>query len=72
MTRDSRPRSHWRAELSETVTRDELLGYVLCYRRAGRARIEWMTREVGVYAIATSEDLEPLYEWWRKDAGPEP
>jgi Protein kinase domain len=61
-----------RAELSETVTRDELLGYVLCYRRAGRAQIEWMTREVGVYAIATSEDLEPLYEWWRKDAGPEP
>jgi hypothetical protein len=31
-----------------------------------------MTREVGVYAIATGRDLGALYEWWQRDAGPEP
>jgi hypothetical protein len=61
-----------RAEMPERVTRDERLGFVLCYRLAGRARIEWMTNELGVYAIATSKDLAALYEWWRRDAGPEP
>jgi hypothetical protein len=61
-----------RLEVPEAVTRDERLGLVLCYRRAGRARIEWTTNEVAVYAVAASEELEPLYEWWRRNAGPEP
>jgi Protein kinase domain len=54
------------------VAREERLGYVRCYRRAGRARIDWTTGEVGVYAEATGEELEPLYGWWSRDAGPEP
>ncbi len=61
-----------RMEVPEAVPREERLGFVLCYRRAGRAWIEWMTREIGVYAMATGEELGPLYEWWRTDAGPEP
>ena len=61
-----------RMEVQEIVTRDERLGYVLCYRRGGRDRIEWTTNEIAVYAIATGEDLPTLYEWWRTDAGPEP
>jgi serine/threonine protein kinase len=61
-----------RMEVQEIVTRDERLGYVLCYRRAGRDRIEWTTNEIAVYAIATGEELPALYEWWRTDAGPEP
>jgi Protein kinase domain len=61
-----------RMDVPESVERDERLGFVLCYRRGDRARIEWTTGEVGVYSIATSAELEPLYEWWRRDAGPEP
>ena len=61
-----------RVEVSEAVTRDERLGFILCYPRAGRDRIEWTTSEVGVYAVATGEELGPLYEWWRRDAGPVP
>jgi serine/threonine-protein kinase len=61
-----------RTEVPEELTRDERLGYVLCDERGGRARIEWTTNEIGVYAIATGEELGPLYEWWRTDAGPEP
>jgi Protein kinase domain len=61
-----------RLESPEGVTRDVRLGYVLCYERGDRARIVWITNEVGVYAVATGDQLEPLYEWWRKDAGPEP
>jgi Protein kinase domain len=60
-----------REEVPAAVPRDDRLGFVLCYRRTGQDRIEWMTREIGVYAIATGE-LGPLYEWWRTDAGPEP
>jgi serine/threonine protein kinase len=61
-----------RVEVPAEVEREERLGYVRCYRRGGRARIEWTTGEVGVYAVATGEELETLYEWWRRDAGPEP
>jgi pyruvate/2-oxoglutarate dehydrogenase complex dihydrolipoamide acyltransferase (E2) component len=61
-----------RAETEERVPRAERLGWVLCYEDAGQARIEWMTSELGVYSIATSEDLAALYEWWRREAGPEP
>jgi serine/threonine protein kinase len=61
-----------RAEVTEDPPRDERLGYVLCYTRGDRARIEWTTNEIGVYAAATGEKLGPLYDWWRTDAGPEP
>jgi serine/threonine-protein kinase len=61
-----------RAEVTEKIPLDERLGYVLCHRRFGQARIEWITLEVGVDAVATGEELGPLYEWWRKDGGPEP
>jgi hypothetical protein len=50
----------------------ESLGYVRRSRRAGRARIEWVTNEVAVYADATGGKLGPLYRWWETDAGPEP
>jgi Protein kinase domain len=61
-----------RVEVIEGVDREQRLGYLRCYERAGRARIEWTTNEVGVYASATGEELAPLYEWWSRDAGPEP
>jgi Protein kinase domain len=60
-----------RVEVQERPT-GESLGYVRCYRRAGRARIEWVTNEVAVYAAATGQKLGPLYAWWETDAGPEP
>jgi serine/threonine protein kinase len=61
-----------RTEVPEKVARDERLGLIRCYLRGGRARIEWTTGELGVYAVATGEDLGALYDWWRQDAGPEP
>jgi hypothetical protein len=61
-----------RMEVPEEVQREERLGFVLCYRRAGEYWIEWLTREIAVYAVATGEELSPLYEWWRTDGGPEP
>jgi serine/threonine protein kinase len=61
-----------RAEVPPPVTLEERLGYVLCDKTAGRARIEWLTQEVGIYAVAWGKDLGALYEWWRRDAGPEP
>jgi serine/threonine-protein kinase len=61
-----------RKEVPEALARGERLGYVLCDERGGRPRIEWTTDEIGVYAIATGDELEPLYEWWQTDAGPEP
>jgi hypothetical protein len=61
-----------RMEVQEIVSRDERLGYVLCYRRAGQARIEWTTNEIAVYAALAGEELPPLYDWWRTEAGPEP
>jgi len=61
-----------RMEVTEDVARDERLGYVLCYMRGDRARIEWTTNEIGVYGVATGRKLGPLYEWWETDAGPEP
>ena len=61
-----------RMEVQEIVSRNERLGYVLCYRRAGQARIEWTTNEIAVYAVVTGEELPALYDWWRTDAGPEP
>jgi Protein kinase domain len=61
-----------RAETPERVPRAERLGWVLCYQDAGEARIEWVTSELGVYSIATGEDLAALYDWWRREAGPEP
>jgi hypothetical protein len=61
-----------RAETQEDAPREQRLGLVLCYRRAARAWIEWTTREVGVYAIATSEEIDALYDWWRREGGPEP
>jgi hypothetical protein len=61
-----------RTEVAESLKREERLGFVLCDQRGGRARIEWTTSEIGVYAIAKGEELGSLYEWWRRDAGPEP
>jgi serine/threonine protein kinase len=61
-----------RMEVQEIVSRDERLGYVLCYRRAGQARIEWTTNEIAVYAVLAGEELPTLYDWWRTEAGPEP
>jgi serine/threonine-protein kinase len=61
-----------RIEVQEVLGRDVRLGFVRCYERGGRARIEWTTSEVGIYAAAAGEELGPLYEWWRRDAGPEP
>jgi serine/threonine-protein kinase len=61
-----------RVEVSKKVGRAKQLGFVRCFRRGGRARIEWTTRELSIYAVATGEDLGELYEWWRQDAGPEP
>ena len=60
-----------RAETLIPVTREERLGLLLCYRRGGQARIEWITNEIGVHADATGEKLGTLYDWWRRDAGPE-
>jgi hypothetical protein len=60
-----------RVEALEKVNRQERLGTVLCYDRAGRAYVEWITNEIGVYAAATGERLRDLYDWWSKDAGPE-
>jgi Protein kinase domain len=60
-----------RVEALEKVNRQERLGTVLCYDRAGRAYVEWITNEIGVYAAATGERLPDLYDWWSKDAGPE-
>jgi serine/threonine protein kinase len=56
----------------EIVPGSERLGLVRCWQERDRARIEWTTREVGVYAAARGGDLEALYNWWRHDAGPEP
>ena len=61
-----------RAELTAQVSRAERLGFVRCYERDGEARIEWITIEPGIYAVATGERLGALYDWWRSDAGPEP
>ncbi|HSE81709.1 MAG TPA: serine/threonine-protein kinase [Gaiellaceae bacterium] len=61
-----------RLDVPEKVTRQERIGYVICYERGSRVRIEWITLEVAVYAAATGEKLGPLYDWWRADAGPEP
>ena len=60
-----------RVEALEQTTRDERLGTVFCYNHAGRAQVEWITNEVGVYAAATGEKLGDLYDWWSSDAGPE-
>lgn len=60
-----------RAEEPEPVTREQRLGLVLCAETPGGARIEWLTQEVAIYAIARGTDLAALYEWWRSDAGPE-
>jgi hypothetical protein len=60
-----------RAAVVERVPRESRLGFVLCYRHGGLARIEWITNEIGVYAAATGETFAPLYQWWRRDAGPE-
>jgi serine/threonine protein kinase len=61
-----------RVEVPGGVSREERLGLVLCYERGGRARIEWITNEPGVYAEATGERRRDLYDWWSRDAGPEP
>ena len=60
-----------RVEVTAQVPREERLGFVRCYQRADEPRIEWITIEPGVYAEATGEKLGALYDWWRKDAGPE-
>jgi serine/threonine-protein kinase len=60
-----------RAESSEPVAQEERLGFILCYKAGGRAYIEWITGEVAIYAIAKGNNLAALYDWWRKDAGPE-
>ncbi len=45
-------------------------GRVLCNVSHGRARIEWTTSLVGIYAYAQGKDYGRLYEWWRTAAGP--
>ena len=60
-----------RAE-SRPVTRDLELGRILCFKNGDRGRIDWLTREVAIYAIARGSDLRSLYDWWTADAGPEP
>ena len=61
-----------RVEVSEGVKREDRLGSVLCDRRGEQIRIEWITNEVAVYAIATGTDVQALYDWWSRDGGPEP
>jgi len=61
-----------RMEVTYVGSAADWLGNVLCYKKAERFRIEWTTREVGVYAVATGDDLDALYRWWQTDAGPEP
>jgi hypothetical protein len=45
-------------------------GRVLCNVSHGRARIEWTTTLVGIYAYAQASEFGPLFEWWRTEAGP--
>jgi serine/threonine protein kinase len=54
------------------LPQEERLGLIRCWRKGERFRIEWTTREVGVYAAATGHNLGALYDWWRRRAGPEP
>jgi hypothetical protein len=63
-----------KTEAPERTTREERLGLLLCQRRADRARVDWITTELGVYAIATGDRdrLGALYDWWSSEAGPEP
>jgi serine/threonine-protein kinase len=61
-----------RQEMAERVPLEDRLGYVLCHRRSGLARIEWTTIEIGVYAVAAGRDATALYNWWRSEGGPEP
>jgi hypothetical protein len=61
-----------KTEVSERTTREERLGLLLCQRREGKPRLDWITNELGVYAIATGDRLGALYDWWSSDAGPEP
>jgi hypothetical protein len=61
-----------RAEvIGEFVPQEERLGLVRCWRKGGRPPIEWTTKEVGVYAAATGPHPGALYDWWRRNAGPE-
>ena len=46
-----------KTEVPEPVTRDERLGLILCQRREGQARLDWITNELGVYAVATGDRL---------------
>jgi hypothetical protein len=57
--------------IGEFVPQEERLGLVRCWRKGSRSRIEWTTKEVGVYAAATGPHLGALYDWWRRSAGPE-
>jgi serine/threonine-protein kinase len=61
-----------RAEISEAVASGELLGRILCAQTGDRVRLEWLTQEPAIYAIAKGKDIAALYEWWRNDGGPEP
>jgi serine/threonine protein kinase len=47
-------------------------GRVLCYVVGGKARIEWTTVILGVYAFAEGRNYLRLLEWWRNQAGPIP
>jgi hypothetical protein len=60
------------SELAYTVPQEKRLGLVRCWRKEGRGRIEWTTREIGVYVAASGHNLGALYDWWRRRAGPEP
>jgi Protein kinase domain len=60
-----------RAE-SEPVPTQVRLGRLLCVQDGESARIEWLTREVAIFAIAKGTELGTLYDWWAADAGPEP
>ena len=63
---------HGQAESVTRVERPNLLGRILCAQTNGRARIEWLTHEPGIFAIAHAKDLQTLYAWWETEAGPEP
>jgi hypothetical protein len=57
----------------EAVGRTELGdsdGRIICNVSHGRARIEWTTALLGIYAYAQARDFRPLFQWWRTEAGP--
>jgi Protein kinase domain len=61
-----------RVELAEPVEPHEGLGRIICARSGGLVRIEWLTQEAAIFAMAKGTNLAGLYEWWSTEAGPDP